>query len=102
MADRNRVLILTAAFILFLGGATVFPSAGQTADRVSVVWGIVGGVDGNVISVEGKTYDLEGVPVRSADGSGLVEVSSLRGKTVEIVFRNRKIYAVTVYRTLPQ
>jgi hypothetical protein len=31
-----------------------------------------------------------------------VEISSLRGKTVEIVFRNRKIVSVTVYRTLPQ
>jgi hypothetical protein len=59
-------------------------------------------VSGTDISVGGKTYDFKDVPVRSVQGGGPVEMSSLRGKTVEIVFRNGKIDSVTVYRTLPQ
>ena len=102
MACRGWIAFLAAVLLLVVGSIAIFPRVGQTADQMSSVMGIVGDVDANVISVEGKTYDLKGVQIRGADGSGPVGVSSLRGKTVEIVFRNRKIDSVTVYRTLPQ
>lgn len=102
MAGRGRIALLAAILSIVLGGVTVLPRSGETADRMKSVMGIVERVSGTDVVVGGKTYDLKGVPMRSAQGAGTVEMSSLRGKTVEIVFRNGKIDSVTVYRTLPQ
>ncbi len=102
MAGRGRIALLAAILSIVLGSVSILPRSGETDDRLMSVMGIVEKVSGTDISVSGKTYDFKGVPMRNAQGAGPVEMSSLRGKTVEIVFRNGKIDSVTVYRTLPQ
>ncbi len=102
MADRGRIAVLAAILSLVLGSVSVLARSGEADDRLKSVMGIVERVSGTDISVGGKTYDFKGVPMRNAQGADTVEMSSLRGKTVEIVYRNGKIDFVTVYRTLPQ
>lgn len=102
MSGRGRIVLLAAMVSIVLGIVSVFPRSGETDDRLRSVMGIVEMVSGTEVSVGGKTYEFKGVPIRSAQGGTTVEVSTLRGKTVEILFRNQKIEYVTVYRTLPQ
>lgn len=102
MSRRGRIAILIAVLVIVLGSGAVDPHFGAAADRQKSVMGIVESVSGTVISLGGKSFDLQGVPVRNASGTGTVDPSSLRGRTVEIVFRNERLDSVTVYRTLPQ
>ncbi|PWB63351.1 MAG: hypothetical protein C3F14_08260 [Deltaproteobacteria bacterium] len=102
MKNRWRTALLVAVVMVVLGSAAAVPGAGQAADRVTSVTGVVDSLQGTVVAIRGLTYDLKGVPLRNAQSGASVDVSSLKGKTVEIVFRNRKIVSVTVYRTLPQ
>lgn len=103
MTDRGRfaLLVVVAAFVLGSISAVV-PHLGNAADRVTSVMGIVENVQDTVVTVARRTYDLKGIPLRDAQTGAPVDISSLRGKTVEIAFRNRKIESATVYRTLPQ
>ena len=104
MGFLDRRLNLLAIFaLLTLGGIVAFPGAGAAAaDPSRTVMGIVEYVNGTVVTVAGNTYDLKGAPIRNVSGSAPVAVSALRGSTVEILIRNRKIESVKVYRTLPQ
>jgi hypothetical protein len=102
MSGRVRIALPAAILLIVLAIVAAFPPAGEGADQLTSVMGIAERVSETLVSVGGKTYDFKGVPIRSAQGGNTVEISSLRGKTVEIVFRNRKIVSVTVYRTLPQ
>lgn len=102
MTGRGRIALLAAILSIVLGSVSVLPRSGETDDRLKNVMGIVERISGTDITVGGKTYDIKGVPMRNAQGGAAVEVSSLRGKTVAILFRNRMIDSVTVYRTLPQ
>jgi hypothetical protein len=102
MAGRGRIALLAAILSIVLGSVSILPRSGETDDRLTGVMGIVESVSGTVVSVAGKSYDLKSVPLRSANGVGPAELATLRGKTVEIVFRNGKVDSVTVFRTLPQ
>lgn len=102
MAGRKRMALSVAVMLFVLGNVAVFHRSGEAAGEGKSVIGIVEFVNGTVIQVAGKSLDLKGVPVRNAQGLTPVEISSLPGKTVEVVFRNRKVDSVTVYRTLPQ
>lgn len=98
-----RLVLLSLLTLLLFGGIVAFPGAGAAAaDPSRTVMGIVEYVNGTVVTVAGKAYDLKGAPIRDIRGSGPVNLSALRGSTVEILIRNRKIDSVTVYRTLPQ
>ena len=102
MKNRWRTAILVAVVMVDLGSVAALPRAVQAAERVTTVRGIVDSVQGTVVAIRGRTYDLRGVPLRDARLGTSVDVSSLKGKTAEIVFRNRKIESATFYRTLPQ
>lgn len=93
-------MIVVAMFLL--GGTLAIPPLGNAAARNTVVMGIVEYARGDVVTVARKTYDLKGARFQDGHGVSLEHPSDLRGKTVEILFRNGKIETVTVYPTLPQ
>jgi hypothetical protein len=93
---------MIAVAMFLLGVIAVTPGMGNTAERKTVVTGIVEYVGGNAVTVAGKSYDLKGARFQDGRGVSLADPSDLRGKTIEILFRNGRIDTVTVYRTLPQ
>jgi hypothetical protein len=93
---------MVAAAIFLLGVAAAVPGVGNAVERNTVVKGIVEYVGGNAVTVAGKSYDLKGARFQDGRGVSLADPSDLRGKTIEILFRNGRIDTVTVYRTLPQ
>jgi hypothetical protein len=93
---------MVVAAVLVLGIAAMVPRTGDADARKAVVRGVVQHVDGPNVTVAGKTYDLGKVPFQDGHGLPLVGPPDLRGKTIEILIRNRKIESVTVYPTLPQ
>ena len=102
MAGRIRIVALIAAGMLLLGGMAAIPEMGIAAERSTVVKGIVEYAQGDVVTVAGKSFDLKGARFRDGKGVTLSQPIDLRGKTLEILFRNRRIESVTVYPTLPQ
>lgn len=102
MAGRNRIVALMAVGMCILGVAAAIPGMGNAADRNTVVTGIVEYLQGDVVTVAGKSFDLKGARFRDGRGVPLAAPPDLRGKTLEILLRNGRIETVTVYRTLPQ
>ena len=102
MAGRIRIVPMIAVAMFLLGVVSAIPGMGNAAERNTAVIGIVEYVRGNVVTVAGKTYDLKGARFQDARGVSLADPSDLRGKTLELLFRNGRIETVTVYRTLPQ
>lgn len=102
MEFRGRWILLAMITSLTLGGFAAIPRGTTAAEQQRTVMGIVDYIHGTVVTVSGKAYDLNGAPIRDAAGSAPVALSALRGSTVEILIRNRRIESVTVYRTLPQ
>jgi hypothetical protein len=102
MTGRTRIVSLIAVAILLLGVVAATPGMGNAAERNTVVAGIAEYVQGDVVTVAGKTFDLKGARFQDGKGVTLSQPIDLRGQTVEILFRNGKIDIVTVYRTLPQ
>jgi hypothetical protein len=102
MAGRIRIVPTIAVGVLLLAVAATTPGVGYAAERNMVVSGIVEYVQGDVVTVAGKTFDLKGARFRDGKGVPLTQPIDLRGQTVEILFRNGKIDIITVYRTLPQ
>jgi len=102
MAGRWRFVPMIAAAIFLLEVVAAIPRAGYAAAGNTLVIGIVEYVLGDVVTVARKTYDLKGARFQDGHGVPLADPTDLRGKTVEILFRNGKIETVTVYRTLPQ
>ncbi|TFH33435.1 MAG: hypothetical protein E4G97_00555 [Deltaproteobacteria bacterium] len=102
MTGRIRIVPMIAVALFLLGVVVSIPRLGNAAARNTVVMGIVEYAQGDVVTVARKTYDLKGARFQDGHGVPLEHPSDLRGKTVEILFRNGKIETVTVYRTLPQ
>jgi hypothetical protein len=93
---------MIAVAMFFFGVVAAIPRAGNAAARNTVVIGIVEYARGDVVTVAGKTYDMKGARFQDGHGVPLADPSDLRGKTLEILFRNGRIETVTVYPTLPQ
>jgi len=93
---------MIAVAMFLLGVVVAIPRVGNAAARNTVVTGIVEYDRGGVVTVAGKTYDVKGARFQDGHGLPLADPSDLRGKTVEILFRNGRIESVTVYPTLPQ
>jgi hypothetical protein len=102
MAGRIRIVPMVVVAMFFLGVIAAIPSVGDAAAGNTVVIGIVEFARGDVVTVAGKTYDLKGTRFQDGHGVSLEHPSDLRGKTLEILFRDGRIESVTVYRTLPQ
>lgn len=102
MKYRRRITLLAAAAAIALICTVAQPNEVHAKDKLSSVMGTVRYVQGSVITVAGKQYDLAGVPVRDAETRSPVAISSLQGKPVEIVFRNRNINSATVYSSSRQ
>jgi len=102
MTGRWRIVPMIAVAIFLLGVVAAVPGVGNATERNTVVTGIVEYARGDEVTVAGKTYDMKGARFQDGHGVPLADRSDLRGKTVEILFRNGKIGSVTVYRTLPQ
>lgn len=102
MAGRIRIVPMIAVAMFLLGVVAAIPSMGNAAARNTVVIGIVEYARGDVVTVAGKTYDLQGARFQNGHGVPMAHPSDLAGKTIEILFRNGRIETVTVYPTLPQ
>ncbi len=102
MAGRWRIVPMIALAMSLLGIAAAIPGVGNAAARDAVVIGIVEYARGNMVTVAGKTYDTREARFKDGHGVPLANPSDLRGKTVEILFRNGRIETVTIYPTLPQ
>ena len=102
MAGRIRIVPAIAIAVFLLGGIVSIPSMGNAAARNTFVRGIVGYVQGDMVTVSGKTYDLKGARYQDGNGVSLAQPVDLRGQTVEILFRGGKVETVSVYRTLPR
>jgi len=102
MASRIRIVPMIAVAIFLFGVVAATPGVGNAAERNTVVKGIVEYAQGDVVTMAGKSYDLKGARFQDGRGVSLADPSDLRGKTVEILFRNGRVNTVTVYRTLPQ
>ena len=97
MTDRGGIALLAAVLLLVIGSIAIFPRVGQTAGQMRSVTGIVEGVSGNSISIQGKSHNLEGVPVVNPSGRRLAVSDIVRGKKVDLYFRNGRITSVVVY-----
>ncbi|MHB1026069.1 MAG: hypothetical protein ACYC24_10260 [Desulfobacteria bacterium] len=102
MAGPKRIVPMVAVAVFLFGVVSVASGVANAAARSTVVVGIVEYARGNVVTVGRKTYDLKGARFQDGHGMPLEHPSDLRGKTLEILFRNGRIETVTVYRTLPQ
>lgn len=103
MGFRDRLMLIAVFTLLTFGGIAAFPGVGvAAADPSRTVMGIVESVNGTVVAVAGKRFDLKGAPILDARRLTPVDLSALRGSTVEILIRNREIESVMVYGTMPQ
>ncbi len=76
MAGQRRIMTMVAAAIFLLGVVAAIPSVGNAAEGNTVVTGIVEYAQGDVVTVDGKTYDLKGA--RFQDGHGAPLEQSVR------------------------
>lgn len=97
MEGRWRIVPMIAALMFVLGSVTIFPRAGEAADHLKVISGIVAGISGNSISIEGKSYDLKGIPAVHPSGRRLEVSGIVRGMKVDLYLRNNRINSVVVY-----
>jgi hypothetical protein len=97
MEGRWRIVWMTAALMFVLGSVSIFPRAGEAADHLRIVSGIVVGVSGNSISIEGKNYDLKGIPAFHPSGRRLEVSGIVRGMKVDLYLQNNRINSVVVY-----
>jgi hypothetical protein len=102
MTVRARILRMIAASAVLLGVSMVMPFLVDADAGKKVVMGVVERARGDEVTVDGKTYDLKGARFRDGYGVPLKVPPDLRGTTIELLIRNRKIEFVTVYPTLPQ
>ncbi len=100
MACRGRIPLLAAVLSLVIGSVVVFPRAGETAGHRKAVTGTVEDVSGNSITVHGTSYNLEGGRVLNPSGKGLPVSEIVRGKKVDLYFRNGHIHSVVVYDSM--
>lgn len=100
MACRGRIALPAAVLLLVIGSIAIFPRVGQTAGQMRSVTGIVEEVSGNSISIQGKSHNLEGVPVVNPSGRRLAVSEIVRGKKVDLYFRNGQIASVVVYDSM--
>lgn len=98
MAGRIRFVPLIAVLMFVLGSVTIFPRAGEAARHLRVVSGIVAGVSGNSISIDGKSYDLKGISAFHPSGRRLEVSGIVRGMKVDLYIQNNnRINSVVVY-----
>lgn len=98
MEGRWRIVPMIAALMFVLGSVTIFPRAGEAADHLKVISGIVAGISGNSISIEGKSYDLKGIPAFHPSGRRLEVSGIVRGMKVDLYLqKNNRINSVVVY-----
>jgi len=98
MGNHGRTAVVAVLLIILAGGLTHPGFAETTTVRGGLmVTGIVERVDGDLLTVDGKTFDTKGVPVRFSEGVTQVEKPSLRGKLVQILTYNRKVHSVLVF-----
>lgn len=106
MTGRWRTGPMVAVAMLLLGAVAAIPregcAAAKNSNRNTITTGVVEYARGDIITVAGKTYDLKGARFQDGHGLRLATPPDLRGKVVEVLFRNGKIESVTVYPTLPQ
>jgi len=98
MEGRIRIVPMIAVLMFVLGSVAIFPRTGEAAAHLRVVTGIVAGVSGNSVSIEGKSYDLKGIPAFHPSGRRLEVSGIVRGMKVDLyIQKNNRINSVVVY-----
>ena len=94
--NMKRILFSTFVAVLLLSSFTweVAGAAEKTAPQV--VFGIVDDVRGSSIVVNGRYYDISGVPVSTVKGVPISTDLIKKGNGVEIIIQNRVITRVTI------
>jgi len=103
MGNIRRAVAVAALAFVIAGGLTQ-PGFGETTKVRDglMVTGIVERVDGDLLTVDGRTFDTKGVPVGFSEGVAHVEKPFLYGKLVQILIYNRKIHSVLVFNQKAQ
>src|SRR3989339_464831 len=97
MEGRIRIVPMIAVLMFVLGSVAIFPRTGEAAAHLRVVTGIVAGVSGNSVSIEGKSYDLKGIPAFHPSGRRLEVSGIVRGMKVDLyIQKNNRINSVVV------
>lgn len=98
MAGRRMIPLLSTVFLL-MAGTVVSPVFGDVSKLPSgdLVMGTVERVDGDLLTVDGVSYDTRNVRVQFMTGMNPVEKPLLRGMRVEILITNGKIRSVHVF-----
>ena len=99
---RNALAIrgLRVSALVFLAVCFLVSAHPGVAGNVKVVQGIVGSVSGNLIYMNGMSFDLTGIPVRNASGKELSIEDIAPGKKVELFYRRGRVSSVLVYEPM--
>lgn len=100
MSGPWRIALPAAVLLIILGGLAVFPSAGNAAESVTTVTGIVESVSGNSVFLYGRGYDLAGVAIVNPSGRRLSIADIVSGKKVDLFFRSGRLASVVVYNPM--
>ncbi len=97
MSGRWALPLLASVFLL-IAGATVVSAAGGVTKLPygDLVTGIVERVDGEILTVGGKSYDTRNATMRFMKGMTPLEKSALRGARVEILIQKGRIHSILV------
>jgi hypothetical protein len=101
--NRRKALMLRCLKVGALAFLAVFflvSAHPGVAGDVKVVKGIVGTVAGNLIYLNGNSFDLTGIPVRNPSGKELSIEDIAPGKKVELYYRRGRVSSVLVYEPM--
>ncbi len=98
MEKRTVLFALTLMLLLAVTAAGVpcAPRPAHAAD-LSCVQGRVTSMYGTEIVVNGRTYDIAGVPIRDSDQKVVSLGEIAVGRKVDIYFRGQKMFFVLLY-----
>jgi hypothetical protein len=95
-----RFRCLKVGALVFLAWCFLVSAHPGVAGDVKVVKGIVGTVAGNLIYLNGKSFNLTGIPVRNASGKELSMEDIVPGKKVGLFYRRGRVSSVLVYEPM--
>ena len=96
-ANRRMEQMVTVFAFLGLIWGVMARGAGH-AGEFHTISGIVERVEGNIITLQNKPYDVTGVPILADKGETILERgNALNGKIAVILYQNMKIVSVTLF-----
>lgn len=94
--EIKRTLKNSCAIIVLLSSIGL-PALSNSAERIRVVEGLVQSVTDDSIEVRGRYYNIANVPLMDASGRNVSKDRLVKGKKVEIFFKDNKITSVLIH-----